>query len=141
MSNGKLAPKNSRACTDEYRSVNAEEAQAIAVSSAIQSPSAKRRRLNSIRPSTATAPIPAITAVPGPSAAPATNGDKEYEEDFNRRSFSDRKAALNLRQMRHFDSTLSSDKVKNLIATLTVSSEIQTCNREIANNIVGRSPT
>ena len=47
---------------------------------------------------------------------------KTQQASFEKRPFSERKAALNLAQLAQSDATLSPDKVKNLIGTLIVSS-------------------
>jgi len=94
------------------------------MSSRVQLPSAKRRRLAGGRPTTATSAInatDAASAVSPTSATPAIHGDKVHQDNFQRRSFSDRKAALNLAQMSQSDAPVSANKVDNLIATLTVS--------------------
>lgn len=43
------------------------------------------------------------------------------QASFDKRPFSERKAALNLAQLAQSDATLNPDKVKNLIGTLIVS--------------------
>ena len=46
---------------------------------------------------------------------------KSQQASFDKRPFSERKAALNLAQLAQSDATLNPDKVKNLIGTLIVS--------------------
>ena len=46
---------------------------------------------------------------------------KPQQASFDKRPFSERKAALNLAQLAQSDATLNPDKVKNLIGTLIVS--------------------
>ena len=54
--------------------------------------------------------------------APTTiKATKSQQASFEKRPFSERKAALNLTQLAQSDATLNPDKVKNLIGTLIVS--------------------
>lgn len=56
------------------------------------------------------------------NSAPSTiKVPKSQQASFDKRPFSERKAALNLAQLAQSDATLNPDKVKNLIGTLIVS--------------------
>lgn len=65
------------------------------------------------------APFSART--PDAARAPTTSKvTKSPQASFDKRPFSERKAALNLAQLAQSDATLNTDTVKNLIGTLIV---------------------
>ena len=59
-----------------------------------------------------------LQITPAPTTIKVT---KPQQASFDKRPFSERKAALNLAQLAQSDATLNSDTVKNLIGTLIVS--------------------